>query len=131
MTTTDTLNKTTLPEGTAPKGATTLQSDTHNLVANQLGQDGLGRPVGDLVSREGVNRVERKGKDERGGYVPDVPGVETAGGVGVGQAVAGAGNAVVGGVVAGSEQAKGAVKGGVERAAKGGWFGFGRGKGQE
>jgi hypothetical protein len=80
-------------------------------VADQLGQDGLGRPVGDLVSREGVNRLERKGKDERGGYVP--------------AEVGGAGQAVVGGVASGGQQAAGVVKG-----AAGGLFGFG-GKGEE
>ena len=42
----------------------------HNLVADQVGQDGLARPVGDLFSREGMNRVERKGKDDKGGYLP-------------------------------------------------------------
>jgi hypothetical protein len=62
-------------------------------VADQLGQDGVARPVGDLVSREGVNRLERKGKDERGGYVPGEVG-------GAGQAV-----------VSGGGQAAGAVKG--------------------
>ncbi|KAK3386288.1 hypothetical protein B0T20DRAFT_427505 [Sordaria brevicollis] len=54
----------------------TLQDGIHNLVAGQVGQGGLGQPVGDVLSKEGVNRVERKGKGERGGYVhvPDVVG---------------------------------------------------------
>ncbi|KAK4136310.1 hypothetical protein BT67DRAFT_362216, partial [Trichocladium antarcticum] len=47
-----------------------LQDSANGLVAGQLGQDGLGRPVGDLVSREGVNRVERGGRDAEGRYLP-------------------------------------------------------------
>ena len=76
----------------------------------------MARPVGDIVSQEGINRVERKGKDERGGYVPDVTGQgQEQGQGGLGQTVAGAGDKVVGGVVEGGKQA-------------GGWFGFGKGK---
>lgn len=97
-----------------------LQDGVHDLVAGQVGQGGLAQPVGDLASREGMNRVERKGKDDKGGYLP---GADSAG---PGQAVAGAGNAVVGSVVAGGQQAKGAVEGGVKSA--GGLFGFGKGK---
>ncbi|KAL7625752.1 hypothetical protein AAE478_004975 [Parahypoxylon ruwenzoriense] len=48
----------------------TLQDDAHNLAAGQIGQDGLLRPVGDIVSEEGLNRAERRGKDEKGGYLP-------------------------------------------------------------
>jgi hypothetical protein len=103
-----------------------LQDGVNDLVAGQVGQDGLGRPVGDLASREGINRFERKGKDERGDYLPSEV-TEPAGGVG--EMAAGAGIAVVGGAVAGGQQAAGAVKGGVERA--GGWLGFGKAKGKE
>ena len=35
-----------------------------------MGQGGLLQPVGDLVSKEGANRAERKGKDENGSYLP-------------------------------------------------------------
>ncbi|KAK4038070.1 hypothetical protein C8A01DRAFT_38031 [Parachaetomium inaequale] len=87
----------------------TLQDNANNLVADQLGQDGLVAPVGDLASREGVNRVERKGKDEKGGYIPSSQVGGPAGGVG--EAVAGGGNAVVGGVVEGARQGAGAVGG--------------------
>ncbi|KAK4186312.1 hypothetical protein QBC35DRAFT_437640 [Podospora australis] len=92
----------------------TLQDGVHNLVAGQVGQGGLGRPVGDLASREGINRFERQGKDENGGYVP---GADAA-------------SAVAGGVVdAGTKVGQG-VGGGVKSA--GGWLGFGGGsKGQE
>lgn len=40
----------------------------HNLAGNQLGDNGLLSPVGNLVSKEGINRAERKGKDEEGRY---------------------------------------------------------------
>lgn len=42
----------------------------HNLATSQVGQGGLLQPVGDAVSKEGINRTERKGKDEKGGYLP-------------------------------------------------------------
>ncbi|KAK8040953.1 C6 zinc finger protein [Apiospora phragmitis] len=48
----------------------TLQDGVHNLVAGQVGQGGLLQPVGDLVSKEGANRAERQGKDDKGSYLP-------------------------------------------------------------
>lgn len=45
-----------------------LQDDVNNLVGNQVGKDGLFRPVGDMASKEGINRTERAGKDESGTY---------------------------------------------------------------
>ncbi|KAH6847123.1 hypothetical protein B0I37DRAFT_414887 [Chaetomium sp. MPI-CAGE-AT-0009] len=63
-TTRETLAQTNLPSN--PQ-ADALQDGVHDLVAGQVGQDGLARPVGDLVSCEGLNRAERRGKDERGG----------------------------------------------------------------
>ncbi|KAI0835129.1 hypothetical protein F5Y06DRAFT_299800 [Hypoxylon sp. FL0890] len=54
----------------------TLQDNVHSLAAGQVGQGGLLQPVGDLVSKEGINRSERQGKDEQGGYLPSaVPGI--------------------------------------------------------
>ncbi|KAI0169710.1 hypothetical protein GGR52DRAFT_551141 [Hypoxylon sp. FL1284] len=54
----------------------TLQDGVHGLVAGQVGQGGLLQPVGDLVSKEGVNRAERGGKGNDGGYLPSgVPGL--------------------------------------------------------
>ncbi|KAI1453283.1 hypothetical protein F4805DRAFT_381558 [Annulohypoxylon moriforme] len=54
----------------------TLQDGVHNLAAGQVGQGGLLQPVGDVVSKEGMNRAERQGKDEQGGYLPtSVPGI--------------------------------------------------------
>lgn len=45
-----------------------LQDGANNLVAGQVGQGGLLQPAGDMVSKEGVNRAERGGKDESGSY---------------------------------------------------------------
>lgn len=47
-----------------------LQDGVNNLVAGQVGQGGLLQPVGDLVSKEGANRAERQGKDDKGSYLP-------------------------------------------------------------
>ncbi|KAJ6560195.1 hypothetical protein B0H19DRAFT_1260828 [Mycena capillaripes] len=44
-----------------------LQDGAHNLVGGQVGKGGLLQPVGDLASK-GVNRAERRGKDDNGGY---------------------------------------------------------------
>ncbi|KAI4594699.1 hypothetical protein KJ359_007502 [Pestalotiopsis sp. 9143b] len=56
----------------------TLQDGVNNLVSGQVGQGGLLQPVGDMVSREGVNRAERQGKDDKGGYLPtSVPGLSS------------------------------------------------------
>lgn len=52
-----------------------VQDGVNGLVAGQVGKGGLLQPVGDLASREGVNRVERKGKDEKGSYGGPLGGV--------------------------------------------------------
>lgn len=46
----------------------TLQDGVNNLVAGQVGKGGLLQPVGDMASKEGVNRAERGGKDVDGSY---------------------------------------------------------------
>ncbi len=46
----------------------------HNLVAGQVGKGGLAQPIGDAFSKEGFNRFERKGKDDKGNYVPGAAG---------------------------------------------------------
>jgi hypothetical protein len=46
----------------------TLQDSVNHTVAGQVGQGGLLQPVGDAVSKEGVNRAERGGKDDSGSY---------------------------------------------------------------
>lgn len=65
MLSTDTLNKTKI---TGIDQVDTLQGDVNNLVGNQFGKGGLLKPVGDMASKEGINRAERGGKDDSGGY---------------------------------------------------------------
>ncbi|KAF7453192.1 hypothetical protein A1F99_004500 [Pyrenophora tritici-repentis] len=43
-----------------------LQDGVNNLVGGQVGKGGLAQPIGDAVSKEGINRAERGGKDEQG-----------------------------------------------------------------
>ena len=45
-----------------------IQDDVHNLVGNQLGENGLAAPIGNMASKEGINRMERNGKDDKGSY---------------------------------------------------------------
>jgi len=83
-----------------------LQDSVNGLVSGQVGKRGLGQPLGDAVSKEGINRAERGGKDDQGrplasqaplgGYVQAaVDGV--AGGAGkVGESVGGGGKGVGG-----------------------------------
>jgi hypothetical protein len=47
-----------------------IQDDTNNLVAGQLGKGGLLQPIGDLAGKEGINRMERGGKDDHGKTAP-------------------------------------------------------------
>ncbi|KAL4868089.1 hypothetical protein BDV12DRAFT_170335 [Aspergillus spectabilis] len=52
-----------------------LQDDTNNLIGNQLGENGFLAPVGNLASKEGINRAERGGKDENVSHVGPLGGV--------------------------------------------------------
>ncbi|KUL85395.1 hypothetical protein ZTR_07016 [Talaromyces verruculosus] len=61
----DTLNKSKV---TGVSQVNQLQDDVHNLVGNQLGENGLAAPIGNMASKEGINRMERNGKDEKGSY---------------------------------------------------------------
>lgn len=61
----DTLDKTKV---TGNSQIDQLQGDVNNLIGNQVGQEGFLRPVGDAISKEGINRTERGGKDESGSY---------------------------------------------------------------
>lgn len=45
-----------------------LQDDVNNLIGNQVGENGIAAPLGNLASKEGINRMERNGKDEQGSY---------------------------------------------------------------
>ena len=47
-----------------------LQDGVNNLVSGQVGKGGLAQPIGDMASKEGVNRAERGGKDDKGSYGP-------------------------------------------------------------
>ncbi|KAK3346126.1 hypothetical protein B0T25DRAFT_633704 [Lasiosphaeria hispida] len=105
----DTLDKTKV---TGIKQIDTLQDGVHNLVSGQFGQGGLGQPIGDLLSREGVNRTERVGKDDKGGYVPSAAGP-----------LAQPADTVIGGVANGGQQAAGYAQSGLKSV--GGMFGLG------
>ncbi|KAI9152229.1 hypothetical protein HJFPF1_09456 [Paramyrothecium foliicola] len=92
-----------------------LQDGVNNLVAGQVGKGGLLQPIGDLASKEGVNRAERQGKDDEGGYVPtSVPG-------------AGAMNTTAGSVADGGKAVAGKTTDGLKGAGSyvGGMFGGG------
>ena len=38
------------------------------MVGDQVGKDGILAPVGNMASKEGINRAERGGKDDKGSY---------------------------------------------------------------
>lgn len=73
-------------------------------MAGQVGQGGLLQPVGDAVSKEGVNRAERQGKDDSGSYAPGPAGS-------VVNPLAEGGKKVGGGLVDGGKAAGGYVGG--------------------
>lgn len=74
----DTLDKSKI---TGIEQVDNLQDGVNNLAASQVGQGGLLQPVGDAVSKEGVNRAERGGKDDSGSYAGAVgSSVSSAGG---------------------------------------------------
>jgi hypothetical protein len=109
----DTLNKTKV---TGIPQVDQIQDDVNNLIGNQVGKNGLFAPVGNLASKEGINRAERGGKDDKGTYggaassVTD-PVVKNAQGAGQGIAsgAQSAGQGVVGGAqTAGSTLTDGA-----------------------
>ncbi|GAO18669.1 uncharacterized protein UV8b_01835 [Ustilaginoidea virens] len=53
-----------------------IQEGVNQGVAGQLGQGGVAQPAGDVVSKEGINRAERKGADQQGEYLPNpLPGL--------------------------------------------------------
>jgi hypothetical protein len=47
-----------------------VQDQVNSGVAGQLGQGGIAQPLGDAISKEGINRAERKGKGDTGSYMP-------------------------------------------------------------
>jgi len=91
-----------------------LQGDVNNLVGNQFGKEGFLRPVGDLASKEGINRAERQGKDESGSYGGPVSGVSDPmikGTQSAGQSVAGGAQAAGSTATEGVKSAGGYVGG--------------------
>ncbi|KAF2009175.1 hypothetical protein BU24DRAFT_83576 [Aaosphaeria arxii CBS 175.79] len=91
-----------------------LQDGVNNLVGGQVGQGGLAQPLGDAVSKEGVNRAERGGKDEQG---RNLESQGPLGGYGSG-AVEGIKGA--GGSLAGGAKSAGGYVGGLFGGGKGG-----------
>lgn len=83
-----------------------LQDGVNNLAAGQVGQGGLLQPLGDMASKEGINRAERGGKDEHGNQLPAESSGVTGAASGLGQnAYSGAQKAggYVGGLFGGSK----------------------------
>lgn len=90
----------------------TLQDGVNNLVGGQVGKGGLLQPAGDLVSKEGVNRAERKGKDDSGNYGPGGVGNSVVGGAqGVGNTVSQGASGAAGKVTEGVKGAGGYLGG--------------------
>ncbi|KAK4957748.1 hypothetical protein LTR28_005694 [Elasticomyces elasticus] len=107
----DTLNKTKI---TGIEQVDNLQDGVNNLASGLVGKGGLLQPVGDVVSKEGINRAERGGKDDKGtyggpaaGFVDPLASNAKAGAEGV----AGAGKGVVGGEAEGAKGGGGYVSG--------------------
>ncbi|KAL9018215.1 MAG: hypothetical protein Q9185_004488 [Variospora sp. 1 TL-2023] len=113
----DTLDKTKV---TGISQVDKLQDGVNNMVGDQIGKEGLLAPVGNMASKEGINRAERGGKDEHGSHGGPAssytdPVVKNA--QGAGQGLAG-----------GAQSAGGAVTDGVKGAGSyvGGLFGGGK-----
>jgi len=127
----DTLNKSKI---TGIKQVDQIQDDVHNLVGNQLGENGLLAPVGKMISTEGINRAERQGKDDKGSYGGPAAGytdpmIKT--GKSTGEGIAGGVTGGAQSVGSGAQSVGSGVVGGVKGA--GGFVGgmFGGGKKQE
>ena len=86
----------------------------NNLASNQLGKDGLFRPVGDLASKEGINRAERGGKDNSGTYggpASNVVDPVASNAQSAGQGIAGGAQSAGDSVLTGAKGAGGYVSG--------------------
>lgn len=46
-----------------------LQDGVSDLAGSQIGQGGLLQSAGDMISKDGLTRAERQGKNDKGGYV--------------------------------------------------------------
>lgn len=108
---TDTLNKTKI---TGIGQVDNVQEDVNNLVGNQVGKGGLLQPVGDMASKEGINRAERGGKDDAGTYGGPAanftdPVVRNA--KGAGEGLAGGAQSVGSSITEGAKSASGYLSG--------------------
>lgn len=65
-----------------------LQDSLHDTAGSTVGKGGILQPVGDMASKEGVNRAERNGKGDDGSYIPSAGGISD-GVKGAGSSVAG------------------------------------------
>ncbi|KAF2092072.1 hypothetical protein K490DRAFT_70751 [Saccharata proteae CBS 121410] len=87
-----------------------IQDNVNNAAAAQVGQGGIAQPLGDAFSKEGMNRVERGGKDDKGSVAPGQAGgvaEGVKGGAGkVGEGVKSAGGYLGGWVGGGGEKKK-------------------------
>ncbi|CAG5181246.1 uncharacterized protein ALTATR162_LOCUS9666 [Alternaria atra] len=92
-----------------------LQDGVNGLVGGQIGKGGIAQPLGDAVSKEGINRAERGGKDDKG------KPIEGQGPLG------GYGQSAADGVKGGASSVAGGAK------SAGGYIGgmFGGGKGEQ
>ena len=94
-----------------------LQDGVNGLVSGTVGKGGIAQPLGDAVSKEGINRAERGGKDENG------KPIESQGPLGgYGQSAADGVKGGVGSVAGGAKSAGGYV---------GGMFGGGNKEGEK
>ncbi|KAI7461451.1 hypothetical protein D0860_04969 [Hortaea werneckii] len=103
----DTLDKTKV---TGIEPVDKLQGDLNNTVGNQFGQGGAFQGVGDAVSKEGVNRAERGGKDDSGSYTGAVGDSAKSAGSGIYNTAAGAGSYVTGMFGGGKKEGQGESK---------------------
>ncbi|KAF2797976.1 hypothetical protein K505DRAFT_234324 [Melanomma pulvis-pyrius CBS 109.77] len=84
----------------------TLQDGVNNLVGGTVGKGGIAQPIGDMTSKEGVNRAERGGKDDQG------RSLESQGPLGgYGDSAVGGLKGAAGGVAGGAKSAGGALGG--------------------
>ncbi|KAF7880192.1 uncharacterized protein EAF01_012053 [Botrytis porri] len=107
----DTLNKTKV---TGVSQIDQIQDDVHNLVGNQLGENGLLAPIGNLAGKEGINRLERNGKDEDGSYggpTSDISDPIINNAKGAGQGILGGAQSAGSGLASGAKSAGGYVGG--------------------
>ncbi|KAF2628279.1 hypothetical protein BU25DRAFT_410369 [Macroventuria anomochaeta] len=101
-----------------------LQDGVNGLVSGQVGQGGLAQPIGDALSKEGINRAERSGKDENGNPIESQGplggyGQGAVDGVKGGAGAVGSGAQSVGSGVAGGAKSAGGYIGGLWGGKKG------------